>query len=78
MPELYKRKPNTKCSICAKEIYRRPVQIEESGGKSYCSSECFGISCRVEKPCIIFERIPTKVGNNTLVVFKSHTNNRTK
>lgn len=53
VPELYKRKPNTKCSICGKEIYRRPVQLEQTGGKAYCNIICYGISCRNEKPCIV-------------------------
>ena len=57
MPELYKRKPNTKCAICQKEIYRRPVQMERSGDKSYCGQICFGISCRKEKPCIVCNKL---------------------
>ena len=57
MPELYKRKSNTKCTICGKEIYRRPVQLEQSGGKSYCGSVCFGLSCRNEKPCVICNKL---------------------
>jgi hypothetical protein len=57
MPELYKRKPNTKCSICQKEIYRRPVQLEQTGGKAYCNMVCYGISIRREKPCIICNKL---------------------
>jgi 5-methylcytosine-specific restriction endonuclease McrA len=57
MPERYKRNPNTKCAICGKEIYRRPVQIKMGGGKSYCGQACFGISCRNEKPCIICNKL---------------------
>jgi hypothetical protein len=57
VPERYKRKPNTKCAICGKEIYRRPVQIKETGGKVYCGQACFGISCRIGKPCIICNKL---------------------
>lgn len=57
MPEKYIRKPNTKCSICGKNIYRRPIQLEESAGKAYCGQVCFGISCRKEKPCIICNKL---------------------
>ena len=57
MPELYKRNPNTKCVICNKEIYRRPVELERNKGKSYCGQICYGISCRKEKPCIICNKL---------------------
>ena len=63
MPERYKRKPNTKCAICSKEIYRRPVQIKESGGKSYCGQACFGISCRREQPCIVCNKLILSSGH---------------
>ncbi len=53
MTEQYKRKPNTKCSICGKEVYRRPVEIERSRGKAYCGQRCYGLSSRKEIPCII-------------------------
>ncbi len=53
MPELYKRKPNTICSICKKPIYKRPAILVARGGKSFCSQACFGISCRKEEKCII-------------------------
>lgn len=49
MVELYKRKTNTKCCICNKDIYRRPGQIKN--GKVFCSLKCYGISCRKETPC---------------------------
>lgn len=45
------RKPNTKCSICEKEIYRRPIQIQN--GNVYCSRQCKGISDRKTKFCIV-------------------------
>jgi hypothetical protein len=51
--EQYKRKPNTSCFICKKSIYKRPSQIEESGGKIFCSAACYGISCRKEIFCTV-------------------------
>lgn len=53
VPELYKRKPNTHCSVCNKAIYKRPALLVASEGKSFCSQACFGISCRKEKSCTI-------------------------
>ncbi len=53
MSEPYKRKPNIACVICNKMIYRRPVQLEKTGGKAYCSVACYGISCRNEIPCLV-------------------------
>ena len=49
----YKRKPNTSCSVCGKLIYRRPVELEKSNGRAYCSIACYGKACRKEHPCII-------------------------
>jgi len=49
--ERYKRKPNTKCGICYKEIYRRPIEIKR--GRVFCGMACAGIACRKEKPCLI-------------------------
>ena len=57
MVEKYKRKPNTKCLLCGKEVYRRPVEIERTGGKSYCGQACFGLSCRKEKPCVVCNKL---------------------
>ena len=54
MSEPYKRKPNTKCSICGKKIYRRPSQI--NSGRVFCSVKCAGIRCRKEKPCAICKK----------------------
>ena len=51
MSESYKRKPNTACLICAKPIYKRPVEIKR--GRVFCSSECYGIANRKETPCIV-------------------------
>lgn len=55
MPELYQRKPNTQCSLCAKKIYRRPGQIKS--GRVFCSQICNGKSSRKEVPCIICEKL---------------------
>ena len=52
MPELYKRKPNTKCTICKKPVYRRPLEIKANKGRIFCSSRCYGISSRKEIPCL--------------------------
>lgn len=53
MPEQYKRKPNSKCAICQKEIYRRPFELEKNKGIVYCSARCFGFSCRKETTCSV-------------------------
>lgn len=53
MSEKYRRKPNTKCSVCGKHIYRRPCEIERSNNGVFCSMSCYGISCRKEHPCVI-------------------------
>lgn len=53
MPERYQRKPNTVCSICSKQIYRRPSTIKQNNGKVYCSIACYAISNRKETPCIV-------------------------
>ncbi len=57
MPELYKRKSNTKCTICGKEIYRRPIELVKTKGRAYCSIACYGISSRREKSCIICNKL---------------------
>ncbi len=49
----YIRKPNIKCFVCGKSVYRRPIQIKQSDGRAFCSQVCYGIYCRKEKPCII-------------------------
>jgi hypothetical protein len=51
--ERYKRNPNTECIICKTPIYRRPIQIEKSAGKVFCSMNCYGISSRKEIPCAV-------------------------
>ncbi len=52
MPE-YTRHPNTQCMICGNPIYRRPIEIQKSKGKVFCSQACFGINNRKEIPCIV-------------------------
>ena len=48
------RKPNTKCRICGKGIYKRPSELEASKNKSlYCSPKCYQVSCRKWKTCPI-------------------------
>ncbi len=51
MTERFRRKPNAKCVVCQKEIYRRPIQLKRSEGRAYCSSVCFGIISRKLIPC---------------------------
>ena len=51
MAERYRRKPNTNCLICKKEIYRRPNKIKT--GRVFCSVACAGIACRKEIPCLV-------------------------
>lgn len=56
MAEQYKRNSNTTCSVCKKDIYRRPSEIKSTGNKLYCSLLCYGISCRKEHPCLICKK----------------------
>ncbi len=51
--ERYKRNPNTKCSICKKEIYRRPSVLSLNNGRAYCDQVCYGKSCRKEISCLV-------------------------
>ncbi len=53
MSERYKRHPNTKCCVCNKPIYRRPIEIQRNESKVYCGIKCYGIACRKEKPCVV-------------------------
>lgn len=53
MVERYQRNPNTKCTVCAKPIYRRPIELEAAKGKAFCGKVCFGISCRKEIACTV-------------------------
>lgn len=51
-----KRNPNCSCSICDKQIYRRPSQI--LNGSVFCSKKCVGISQRInQKECPICNKI---------------------
>ncbi len=34
-------------------IYRRPVELQRSKGKAYCSTRCYGLFSRKEAPCVI-------------------------
>lgn len=49
--ESHKRNPNTKCLVCSKPIYRRPVEIKN--GRVFCSQECYGLANRKETPCAV-------------------------
>jgi len=51
--ELYKRNPNTVCTICKKPIYKRPSTIKNNKEGLFCGQSCYGISCRKEEPCVI-------------------------
>ena len=53
MAERYKRNPNTECCICKSPIYRRPVQLNTSKGRAFCSQACYGLSNRKETPCVV-------------------------
>ncbi len=53
MAEYYKRKPNTNCLVCAKEIYRRPNELSSIERRVFCSMKCYGISQRKEIPCLV-------------------------
>lgn len=53
MAEEYKRHPNTKCFVCGKSIYKRPSVIRANKELVFCSRKCYGISCRIEIPCIV-------------------------
>jgi len=52
MPE-YRRNPNTRCVVCNKPVYKRPVEIKRNRGRVFCNQTCYGLSCRKEKPCVI-------------------------
>jgi predicted nucleic acid-binding Zn ribbon protein len=53
MTERYQRNPNTKCVICGKPIYRRPIEIQRNNGSVYCGMACYGRACRKENPCLV-------------------------
>ena len=54
--EQYERKPNTRCVICNKPVYKRPVEIERNNGKVFCGMACYGISCRKEVSCLVCKK----------------------
>ncbi len=47
------RRPNVKCVVCGTAAYRRPIVLKVSQGRAFCSQKCYGISNRVETPCVI-------------------------
>jgi len=49
--ETYQRKPNCKCHVCDKEIYRRPKQLQS--GQVFCSIECSSSNQSKPTPCVI-------------------------
>lgn len=53
MPELYTRRPNIKCFVCGKDVYKRPSQIKKSNGILFCSLQCNGINNRKYTKCVI-------------------------
>lgn len=53
MSESYTRKPNVNCAVCNKSVYRRPIQLQASKGRAFCSMLCYGISSRKETPCAV-------------------------
>ena len=53
MVERCKRKSNINCLICGKLIYKRPCEIQRNKGRVFCSTTCYGISCRKEMPCMV-------------------------
>ena len=71
MPE-YKRKPNMACSICSKQVYRRPSQISRTQSL-FCSVACYGIHQRKEHPCVICQK-PILAGANKKTCSRSCAN----
>ncbi len=49
----YIRHPNTFCLVCGKPIYKRRSQIQTNNGRVFCSTNCYGMSNRKEKPCVV-------------------------
>lgn len=77
MAEEYIRNPNTNCAICAKAIYKRPVQIKRSKERVFCSMTCYGISCRKEIPCAACGK-PILSGLNRITCSRSCSNTHRK
>ncbi len=49
------RQPNCKCSVCSKELYRRPNQL--LSGAVYCSHECKGKSQQKLNKCTMCDNM---------------------
>ena len=64
------RKPNCKCHICEKEIYRRPSQIKAS--KVFCSIICTGIDQRKIKKCPVCTKEYTGFKDNFNILHVHH------
>lgn len=48
------RNPNTQCAICQQGFYKRPSELKKSKtGNAYCSSACYGKSCRKTNACTV-------------------------
>ena len=52
----YTRTPNCKCSMCDKEIYRRPCQIEKYNAV-FCSQDCYGKSQQKLNKCTMCDNM---------------------
>jgi len=61
--ERYERHPNVKCKICGKPVYRRPGVLKNSHGNVFCSRDCYGVSNRIEIPCLVCGRLILKRQN---------------
>lgn len=57
------RKPNSTCSTCQKEVYKRPREIANAKRGLYCSKACYGIAQRIEHPCVVCQN-PIQSGAN--------------
>ena len=53
MAEQYKRNPNVNCIVCNRPVYRRPILLQASKGRAFCGLLCYGISQRIEMPCVV-------------------------
>lgn len=77
MSEKYNRRPNTHCSVCSKPIYKRPSQIKINNNHVYCSSDCYGIACRIMIPCKICGKPMMSGANKTTCSRECSNKNRT-
>lgn len=53
MTEQYIRHPNTTCTWCKTQIYRRPSELQKTEGRAYCGAVCYGLACRKETACVV-------------------------